>query len=106
MAEEKIVQVNFRISESEKRELDEKVKRSRLSQKEYLLRSALEKEIIDMEPLKDLLLEMKRQGVNLNQVAKKLNAQGYVDYNHELKDVLKEVETAWQSLRQYLHTHQ
>ena len=102
----KRVQVNFSITENEKKEIDKKVKCSGLSQKEYLLKCALEKEVINMEPLKDIILEMKRQGNNLNQVAKKLNAQGYVDYNHELKDVLKEVENAWQSLRLYLLTHQ
>lgn len=46
--------------------------------------------------------ELKRQGTNLNQIAKRLNERGYIDYKKELPTVLDEVKMVWQSLRQYL----
>ena len=41
-------------------------------------------------------------GNNLNQIAKKLNENGYVDYKHELPDTMKEVREVWRLLKQYL----
>ena len=39
---------------------------------------------------------------NLNQIAKKLNENGYVDYKQELPNTMKEVREVWQLLKQYL----
>lgn len=99
-------QINFRVSEMENIILEKLVRESGLQQGEFLRRCVFDKEIINMEPLKELVPEMKRQGVNLNQVAKQLNSRGYVDYNKELRDTLNGVETTWQLLRQYLRMHQ
>ena len=62
-------------------------------------------QITNMDPLKELIPEMKKQGTNLNQVAKKLNENGYVDYGNVLAGTLQEVKETWQSLKQYLATH-
>ena len=51
---------------------------------------------------KEIVPELKRQGANLNQIAKRLNERGYIDYKKELPTVLDEVKMVWQSLRQYL----
>lgn len=106
MSRKREKQVNLRLMEREYEILKKQVEESGLKQQEYLRQCVLEKEIINMKPLKALVPEMKKQGVNLNQVAKKLNSRGYVDYNNELKHTLVEVQKTWQSLRQYLHTHQ
>lgn len=67
---------------------------------------ALNKKIINMDGLKEIFPEMKRQGVNLNQIAKKLNERQFVDYDQELGSTLKEVKETWQSLRRFLAMHQ
>ena len=46
--------------------------------------------------------ELKRQGANLNQLVKKLNERGFIDYKKELPETLGEVRAIWQLLRQYL----
>ena len=99
-------QVTFRLSDEEISSLKKKISSSGISQQEYLRRAALGKNIINTDGIKEILPEMKRQGVNLNQVAKKLNERGYVDYESTLSSTLKEVQETWQSLKQYLHTHQ
>ena len=38
----------------------------------------------------------------VNQIAKKLNENGYVDYKQELPNTMKEVREVWQLLKQYL----
>lgn len=98
-------QVTFRLSDEELELLKKKISSSGKNQQEYLRRAALEKEIMNMDELKELIPEMKRQGNNLNQVAKRLNERGYVDYDKILEPVLKGVNETWQSLKQYLVTH-
>lgn len=99
-------QITFRLSDTELINFKKRVSESGYSQQEFLRRLALNKEIRNMDALKDLLPELKRQGVNLNQIAKKLNERQYVDYNSIFKNTLQEVTNTWQSLRQYLHTLQ
>lgn len=98
-------QVTFRLSDEELEILKEKVSSSGKNQQEYLRRVALSQNITNMNELKELIPEMKRQGNNLNQIAKKLNENGYVDYGNVLSGTLKEVKETWQSLKQYLVTH-
>lgn len=66
-------QVKFWANEKELAEIKKKVKKSKLTQSEYLLRSALDKNIIVVEGLKDVLLELSREGNNLNQISKAIN---------------------------------
>lgn len=98
-------QVTFRLSDEELEILKEKISSSGKNQQEYLRRAALSQNITNMDELKELIPEMKRQGNNLNQVAKKLNERGYVDYDKTLDTTLKGVRETWQSLKQYLVTH-
>ena len=58
--------------------------------------------IVNLDGLKEIYPELKRQGNNLNQIAKKLNENGYVDYKQELPNTMKEVREVWQLLKQYL----
>ena len=48
-------------------------KKSKLTQSEYLLRSALDKNILVVEGLKEILIELSREGNNLNQISRALN---------------------------------
>ena len=106
MARKRNKQIIFCLTEVENMELEKRIGQSGLKKGEYIRNCVLNKEIVNLDPIKELLPEMKRQGVNLNQIAKKLNSQGYVDYRNELKNALEGVQETWQLLRQYLHMHQ
>lgn len=106
MGKQRNKQVNFRMTEEEFKVLKEKVEQSGMNQREFLRRCVLDKVILNVDSLKTLIPEMKRQGSNLNQIAKRLNERKFVDYNNELSGCLQEVEETWQSLKQFLHTHQ
>ena len=60
--------IAFRVTLAEARKIREKVRRSGLSQQEYLLRAALEQQILVMEELKPILSELRAWGKNLNQL--------------------------------------
>lgn len=98
-------QVMFRLSEEEAEKLQKKVEQSGMSQQDYILKAVLDKPITNTDGIKELVPELKRQGNNLNQIAKSLNEGGYVDYAlYELPKVLKEMREIWQQLKQYLQS--
>ena len=97
-------QVMFRLSEEEAKELQKKIEKSRISQQDYILKSVLNKPITNTDGIKELIPELKRQGANLNQLVKKLNEKGYIDYKQELPQLEKELKEIWQQLKQYLQS--
>ena len=92
----------FRLSEEEAEKLQRKVEQSGMSQQEYILKAVLEKPITNTDGIKELIPELKRQGANLNQLTKKLNERGFIDYKQELPQLEKELKDIWQLLKQYL----
>lgn len=95
-------QITFRTSQEEYEIIQKKIKKSGLKQQDFLLNMAMEKEIVFVEGLTELLTEVKRQGNNLNQLTRKLYSNGYIDYKNELPKMEKEWEEVWQLLKSYL----
>ena len=95
-------QLPFLLTNSERELLQQKISESGMNQQQYILSCVLGKEIVNTDGIKEIVPELKRQGANLNQIAKRLNERGYIDYKKELPTVLDEVKMVWQSLRQYL----
>ncbi|EGT4142438.1 plasmid mobilization relaxosome protein MobC, partial [Clostridium perfringens] len=62
-------QIKFYVNEKEYEQIKKKVEKSKLKQQEYLIKSALNKKIIVIDGLKEILLELSREGNNLNQIA-------------------------------------
>ena len=60
-------QLSFRVSEEEYQQLQEKISESGKNQQEYILFCVLEKQIVNMDGIKELIPELKRIGNNLNQ---------------------------------------
>ena len=60
--------IAFRVTPAEAKKIREKVRRSGLSQQEYLLRAALEQQILVIHELKPILTELRAWGKNLNQL--------------------------------------
>lgn len=95
-------QITFRASQEEYKIIQTKIKKSGLKQQDFLLNMAMEKEIVFVEGLTELLTEVKRQGNNLNQLTRKLYSNGYIDYKNELPKMEKEWKEVWQLLKSYL----
>lgn len=92
-------QISIRTTEKEYQRIKKKIDKSKLSQNEYFIRSALDKDIVIVEGLPEIIREVKRIGININQITKKVN-QGDILYSEELKDVQSEVKDIWQLLNQ------
>ena len=57
--------------------------------------------MVNTDGLKEVAGELKRQGNNLNQIAKRLNQMEPVSYGQFQEDI-KEFTQIWQLLKQYL----
>lgn len=87
-------QLNFRLSEKECDEFQVNVEKSKLKQSDYLRKCILQKDIIVIDEVKDLVMELKRIGNNLNQLTRTVNS-GEIKSIEELTEVKKELDKVW-----------
>lgn len=91
-------QIKFYVTEKEYEEIKKKVEKSKLNQTDYLIKSALNKKIIVVDGLKEILLELSREGNNLNQIAKKINEGEQTD----IKEMKKNLMELWDLIEKIL----
>lgn len=84
MRRERDKQINFRLSAEELSIFDENVKRSNLKKSEYLRRCILEKDIIVIEDIKDMVLELKEMNKLLDNISSNQS-----DSSEDKKDIIK-----------------
>lgn len=94
-------QIVIRVSEEELEQIKGKVEQSGKSQQQYIIEALTQKEVVNLDAVKELYPELKRIGNNLNQIAKALNSTGYYGYRLITQNQ-KELNEVWQSLKQYL----
>ena len=64
-------------------------------------KAILEKEIIVIDDIKELVLEMKAIGINLNQLTRKFNS-GEIENIKELQEMKIELDYVWREVLQAL----
>lgn len=99
MARKKSVQFLIRTDEHDAQTLRQKITSSGLSQQDYLLKAALEANITDPTPIRELLTEYKRQGNNLNQIARAMNSMSQ-ELLPLINALMEERDLVWQLLKQ------
>ena len=91
-------QINFRLSSDELEIFNKNVEKSKLKKSEYLRRCILEKEIIVIDDLKELVKEMKILSSSmsnmLNSTDNKSEVKELMAMKQELNDVFREVVQA------------
>lgn len=91
MKKDKIITI--RVSEKEKRKLIKKSKIAKLSLSEYLIKQGLDKEIVIVDGLNEVVAELRRIGNNINQL-KYLANSGRI-YTVGLSEVKQEIGKVW-----------
>lgn len=94
-------QILIRASETEFEQIKKKIDQSDLSQNEYLLKTVLDKDIVVIEGIKELTVELKRIGNNLNQLTKSVH-EGKVNCSYELEQINKDMKEVWHYLRKVM----
>lgn len=85
-------QVKFFVDDEEFETINQKVELSGFTKSDYLRASALDKDIIKIDGLRELFIEIKKQGTNLNQITKAINTGTLADPNlSELQEEYKKI---------------
>ena len=91
MKKDKIITI--RVNETEKKKLIEKSKIAKLSLSKYLIKQGLDKEIVIVDGLNEVVAELRRIGNNINQLTYLANS-GRI-YTVDLGKVKQEIGKAW-----------
>lgn len=93
----RIKQVKFFVDEEELERINQKIELSGYTKSDYLRAAALDKEILKIDGLKELFIEIKKQGTNLNQIVKAINMGNISNLGS-----LKELELEYQKINNVL----
>ena len=94
MKKDKIITI--RVSEKEKRKLIEKSEIAKLSLSEYLIEQGLDKEIVIVDGLNEVVAELRRIGNNINQLTHLANSGAI--YTVDLSNTKHELNMIWNKL--------
>ena len=90
--------LEIRLTEDELYEIDNRSKKLRMSRSKFLLQAALHQKIIvlDSTSIKQLTSELRKIGININQIAILCN-MGKLDCVH-IEDTKSEIKKVWEEL--------
>lgn len=83
-------QLKIYLSDEEYQSFIRQVENSNLTQTDFFIRCVTKKKIIVIDGLKETLTELKRIGVNINQLSKNLNTGIFQNADKELKEIKQE----------------
>ena len=98
MKKDKIITI--RVSEKEKKKLIEKSEVAKLSLSEYLIEQGLDKDIVIVDGLNEVVTELRKIGNNINQLTYLTNS-GRI-YTVDLSEVKQKVENVWRKINNIL----
>lgn len=75
--------LTIRLTEKEREQIVRRAAKARMSLTEYILAASTQTEIHVAEDTRPLVVELKRIGNNLNQIAAKINAGAFRSYNFQ-----------------------
>lgn len=91
-------QIVIRMTEKEYQQIKIKVEQSGMTQQEYLIKACTGKKIIVVDGIRELTIELKRIGNNLNQIARACN-EGRANCKSEISEIERGLADVWQLLR-------
>lgn len=98
MARTKNHQIKFYVSEEQLLKLKDNVEKSHLNQSDFIRTMAIDKEIIVIEGFDELVNQIRKIGVNINQISKVLNSGNIFNCSKDLQIAQKELNKIWQLL--------
>ena len=102
--EKRLVQPNFRTTESEARIMRKKMDALGITNESAYMRAlALNGYILklDLPQIREMIRLLSNMTNNLNQIARRLNAQGQM-YDTEMEEMLQKQDELWQMMRKLL----
>ena len=93
--EKKTVEICVRVTPAEKKELQEKANAAHLSLSRYLVKSASDRKMFQTENIARLIYEIRKIGININQIAHVANSQGFI-LQSDLASVDRQMEAVFE----------
>ena len=93
--EKKTVEICVRVTPAEKKELQEKANAAHLSLSRYLVKSASDRKVFQTENIAKLIYEIRKIGINVNQIAHVANGQGFI-LQSDLASVDRQMEAVFE----------
>lgn len=91
--------VTVRLSDSELSDLKKRIKLSGFNQQQFLTRAIFNKAMMNKEQLHSLLVELRHEGVNLNQIARACNTYKVLEDEQKIRQTIENLEALWLCLR-------
>ena len=101
MSKDKTDRIFIRVSPTEKKKIEEKAKQVNRTVAGYLLSLSESRRIIDTTKMASLIVEIRKIGVNINQIAAVANTQKYVNKEMQTK-IIKHQEEIFDILQKIL----
>ncbi|MHB1334858.1 MAG: plasmid mobilization protein [Candidatus Humimicrobiaceae bacterium] len=92
----------FWMSDSEMSVFKTKISNTNLNQSAYIRKSILDKNITVIPGIRDLIIEIKRIGNNLNQITRQANEGSLKIINDDLKDIEYDLKAVWGKIAEAL----
>ena len=90
--------VTFWLSEHELSLLKNKISKTSLTRSDYLRKCSLNKNITVIPGIRDLIIEIKRIGNNLNQITRSVNRGTLTVLGDDFKVIREDLKTVWDRL--------
>ena len=90
--------VTFWLSEYELSSLKNKITKTNLTRSDYLRKCSLNKNITVIPGIRDLVIEIKRIGNNLNQLTRSVNRGTLTVLGDDFKVIKEDLKTVWDRL--------
>ena len=90
------------LSDSEMSAFKSKISNTNLNQSTYIRKSILDKNITVIPGIRDLIIEIKRIGNNLNQLTHSVNEGSLKVINDDLKDIEYDLKAVWGKIAEAL----
>ena len=93
--EKKTAEICVRVTPTEKKELQEKADAAHLSLSRYMVKSASDRKMLRTENIAKLIYEIRKIGINVNQIAHIANGQGFI-LQSDLASVDRQMEAVFE----------
>ncbi|MCL5772335.1 MAG: MobC family plasmid mobilization relaxosome protein [Actinobacteria bacterium] len=86
------------LTQQELESLKTRISKTNINQSAYIRKCILEKDMTVIPGIRDLIIEIKRIGNNLNQITRSVNEGSLTIIRDDLKDIKEDLKKVWEQL--------
>ncbi len=90
-------QIHIRLTKDDYDDIKQRSQKANLTMTDYMMKSALNKKIVVIVGYKEVFNEIRKIGININQIARKCNI-GFIQQS-DIEEIQTYMEQIWQLLR-------